>query len=60
MMKRFFVVFWYYYIPFIALAVNFIVPYEVNKAREATKSTMDSSYLDWVEKTINAGKGEDN
>ena len=48
MMKRSYVVLWHYYIPFIALAVNFIVPYEVNKVREAAKSTMDSDYLVWV------------
>ena len=40
---------WFYYIPFVALSLNFIVPYFVAKSREAVESTMGDDYVDWLE-----------
>jgi len=57
-MKRFFVIVWYFYIPFVALFLNFIVPYEVNKAKEAEQSVMDREYLLFLQQTLMAGKDE--
>ena len=51
-MRKLFVTVWFYYIPFVALALNFVVPYFAALSAEPP-STMDTEYVEWVEKALN-------
>ena len=54
-MRKFFVFSWFYFIPFVALSLNFIVPYFVAKKRESEKAGMDDEYKNWLQNQLNQG-----
>ena len=57
-MRKLLVCFWFYFIPFAALGLSFILPYEAAR-KVPPPSTMDSSYVAWLEQAENNGVVED-
>ena len=51
-MRKILVCFWFYFVPFMALALNFMVPYEAARS-VPPPSTMDAGYLEFVEQILN-------
>ena len=48
-MRKEYGIVWFYFIPFIALSLNFLVPYFVALSNKASEVGMDDAYLEWLE-----------
>ena len=60
-LRTIYVSLWLYFIPFIALALNFIVPFMIATYGEedaGNAENMSDDYLAWLEETVNSGDND--
>ena len=52
-LRKVFVSMWFYYIPFVALTINFLAPYQAS-LNAPPPAQMDEAYLDFIAQTLGA------
>ena len=58
-MKKQYVAIWFYFIPFIAIATNFFVPYIVARNNPVVIVAMNEDYRLWLENTLSTNETSD-